>query len=231
MVCVPPEQSTDPVEFNTGSGSNTTDSNGNSVGGGTTTQETTCSGGSCTTTTTTTGSDGSSTSTTTTGASRGDSEQLNLCQQMPQLSICKNGSFTGTYCQTAPSCDGDAVQCAQATQLWQIRCQWAWAEEANDLSAIHDETSQNLPTQAEIDAALNKDGSGDLDIWATFQEKRKDYLTFSGSCIAEKGFTYKGREYKFDLSILCELGKFLRLIMHIIAYIGVVHLLSRTVPT
>lgn len=47
--------------------------------------------------------------------------QPNFCKDNPTISICKTGSFSGT-CNSAPSCDGDAVMCAVARSTFETNC-------------------------------------------------------------------------------------------------------------
>ena len=77
----------------------------------------TCVGGVCTTTTTTTDGNGTGTETTT-------ESQDSFCQKNPGLQICKDakGTFGGT-CSSSFSCEGDAVQCAIATEQHRRDCQ------------------------------------------------------------------------------------------------------------
>ena len=51
----------------------------------------------------------------------GEEEADDFCKKNPNLSICKEGKFTGT-CGTGFSCTGDAVQCAQAKYTAQQNC-------------------------------------------------------------------------------------------------------------
>ena len=93
--------------------------------GQTTTQSgsssTTCAGDTCTTTgqQTVQNPDGSSeTKTTTTTQSKGD-----YCKENPKAGACVGSESTwGGTCQ-AFTCDGDAVQCAQARGAWELACQ------------------------------------------------------------------------------------------------------------
>lgn len=82
---------------------------------------TTCKGETCTTTgqETVTNPDGSTqTKTTTTTQSKGD-----YCKENPKAGACTGSESTwGGTCQ-AFTCDGDAVQCAQARGAWELACQ------------------------------------------------------------------------------------------------------------
>lgn len=91
-------------------------------GKGTTETETTeCTGGSCTTTKTkqTVGSDGSTSEQKTTTTEPISS----FCKDNPAAEVCKGeeGSKWGGSC-AGFTCDGDAVQCAQAQAAWKLTC-------------------------------------------------------------------------------------------------------------
>lgn len=90
---------------------------------GTKTSETTCTGDKCTTTTTTTttNSDGSKKEQTTTV----EQPKNEFCQLNPSSPQCKGdeSSWGGTCQSGAFSCDGDAVQCAQAQAAWKSYCE------------------------------------------------------------------------------------------------------------
>lgn len=85
-----------------------------------TTTKTECSGGQCktTTTTTSTGADGTSTDKTT----ETTEPQSDYCTDNPKAAVCKGteSSWGGTC--DAFTCDGDAVQCAQAKGAWELAC-------------------------------------------------------------------------------------------------------------
>lgn len=77
-----------------------------------------CVGDTCTTTTTTTtvNPDGSKSDKTTTK----EQPKQDFCTDNPKSSICSSGTWGGT-CGSF-SCDGDAVQCAQAKGAWELAC-------------------------------------------------------------------------------------------------------------
>jgi hypothetical protein len=225
--------------------SNTTNPDGSTTGS-TSSSNTTCTGDKCTTTTTTTesgsgGGGGGGTSTTTKTESRDEFCKNNptniackggneFCKQNPNTAICKESKFTGS-CEQEPSCDGDAATCAIAKATWINKCA---VEELKKKTAVSDLFNDTEPLgSAEFQSlsarALNKDGEADFDIYATFQEKRENYLNFTSSCPAYGlSFELKGRTYNFDTEFVCQLGEFVRLLMHIAAYMMVARLLART---
>lgn len=63
---------------------------------------------------------GSPSTTSKDGATPDKTDQEKFCEQFPQSPLCKPGSWSGA----CPSftCDGDAVQCAQAKGVWDLLC-------------------------------------------------------------------------------------------------------------
>lgn len=85
----------------------------------TTTSSTACTNGSCTTTTTTTVNVNG---TPTTKTETAKEPQSDFCQKNPRAEQCSDkGSFAGS-CGSAPTCSGDAVQCAQAIAAHKLQC-------------------------------------------------------------------------------------------------------------
>lgn len=107
-------------------------SGASAAGTGTTTQrtETRCTDGVCTTTTTTVNSRPDGTSDTTKREEQSD--EKSICEENPQLAMCKEGRFGGT-CGGSFSCDGDAIQCAIAREQHVRNC--AFFQPAGALAA------------------------------------------------------------------------------------------------
>ena len=99
-------------------------------------------------------------------------------------------------------------------------------EDENDLQKLFD--SNNLGgDQAIADKALNKNGDGDFDLYKEFVSSQKDYFHYSGTCPQNPEFTFKGRTYKLDISVLCTLGRFIKVLIYIFSYMLVLKLFSR----
>lgn len=157
------------------------------------------------------------------GGKNGDGTK-GFCQENPQSPICKKSSWTGD-CDNEPVCDGDAVQCATAKAVWEHRCVMKWAEKDNELSNGIDKDNL-FGDQAKIDAALNKDGTKDFDILATFQAKRQNYLTFAASCNPDLSFDFKGVHYAIDTTALCQIGLVVKVLLHLAAYMALIRILT-----
>jgi hypothetical protein len=140
--------------------------------------------------------------------------------------MCKQGAFTGN-CASGFTCEGDPAACASAKALQEQKCEQQKASEA--LAEHADETLAKFD-QAKSDAALNKDGSKDLKLNEIWDSKRKAYLDFANGCpVSEKSFTFRGQTYTFDLSIVCSIGEFVKVLMHLAAYMFALRLFQRTV--
>lgn len=83
------------------------------------TSTTKCVGSTCTTSTATTVTPNGGAPATTTKEDTKD--KTTFCQDNPTLSICKEGSFSGS-CASAPACTGDAVMCAVAAATFATNC-------------------------------------------------------------------------------------------------------------
>lgn len=86
---------------------------------------TTCEGDKCTTTTTTTNtttnSDGSEGGTETKTDSKTESKET-FCKENPTFAGCVPSGFSTSTCDVAPTCTGDAIQCAIAAQQHKSYC-------------------------------------------------------------------------------------------------------------
>lgn len=138
-----------------------------------------------------------------------EKESNNFCKENPDSPICKSGSFSGT-CGTAPSCEGDAVQCAQAQYVFKQYC----------LSEKYLKTDPNSPLPEEI--AVQKFNqavsTGDSGVWSGVQVDSTDLsqigLTvrsnqsnnpFSSGCPADLPFTFANRAFSIPLSQTCSI--------------------------
>ena len=149
-----------------------------------------------------------------------------FCAKHPDLSICKKSSYSGSGCDQPPKCEGDAVQCAIAKTVWESRCAQKKLEDENDLQKLVD--ANNLGgNQAIADKALNKNGDGDFDLYKEFISSQKDYFHYSGTCPQNPEFTFKGQTYKLDISVLCTLGRFIKVLIYIFSYMPVLKLFAR----
>ena len=200
----------------------------NSDGSTTTTQQTVQqnSDGSTTTITTTTvvAADGSKTVTVgsaTTNNSAGTSgrqdtpsaDQMNLCKQNPNLTICQNSTVTGTCGQI--SCTGDAIQCATLRAAAAIQCQQKQTEDDLKASSAYtlgsavmsgaDPAASTLPSPSKA-TTVTMPGTLDQSGWLG-----------AGQCFADKVVSVQGRTFVLPYSKACDYLIVLRLGLMVIA--------------
>lgn len=194
----------------------------------TSTTTTSCRGSECSTTTTSTYTSGGSGpggtgpgSTTVPGTGPGtsgegegevkeDESKDSFCQENPDSPICKISSFGGACAPGAsPTCDGDAVQCAQAAEAWKIRC--ALLTEPTDAAYLKgkaiaaggsdDVVSPVDPTKvATVDVAGIVTAAGGV-------------RTLSASCIPSPTFSVMGSSFTLDTSLFCEFASIIGYMM------------------
>jgi len=140
--------------------------------GSKTVTSTTSSSSSTTTTTTTYDAAGNKTGETTetrtngSGVARGATEQADYCRDNPNSPMCKSGSWSGSC--AAFTCDGDAVQCAQAQASWKLTCALteanAQATLADQIASGNDPLAATLPNPAA--PSIINIGAIDQSAWA-----------------------------------------------------------------
>lgn len=188
------------------------------------------------TTNATTGADGSKTcpsgatlnadGVTCTKTTSSTQDNSTFCKENPTDQLCKGAekSTFGGSCMEGFSCTGDAAQCASAKAAYELKC--AMTDTSGSL--IDANTAGGTPEQiGKGDAALNSDGSKDFNIANEFTSKQQAWVNFSSGCpIGIQTFSILGKEVKLDGSAVCEIGKFLRLLIHMMAYMGLVRLFA-----
>lgn len=197
-----------------------------------TTTTTECKDGKCTTTTTTTtttkGADGQQIGEATTETKAEVKPESDFCKANPQHAQCAGtntgGKFAGN-CAAGFTCSGDAVQCAIARVQHEQACQATAVREEGE--GFMESLGAVEPTDAKVAEALNRDGEFDFDIAEAFQDAQQNYVTFTASCLPPMGFTFKGQTYSFNTGFICEIGDFVRLMLHLIAYMTVLRVISR----
>ncbi|MCR4511125.1 hypothetical protein NUV66_17610 [Pseudomonas sp. 32.2.56] len=174
----------------------------------TTTTTTNCTGvNACSTSTTTsttnnhTKSDGTpgGESTTCTGAACPDSDGQSQKDREEEQEEENESSVTGgETCESAPACEGDAVQCAILKQQYEARCDF---EEANDFEENEDDIKGLFEGQG--DKFKLDEGSGDIDV-PSFINQGTRFLP--ATCPADQSFsltTGGGRSFALSFEPLC----------------------------
>lgn len=150
-----------------------------------------------------------------------------FCEENPNATVCKEAekSVFGGGCESGFTCTGDAAQCAAARATWETRCMYR--EDAT--TPLHDAANPG-GTPAQIDAAekaLNRDGSRSFDVGSEFAAKNNAYVGFSSTCpIADQTFTIARATVSVPASIICSIGAFIKLLIHIVAYMAVLRLFA-----
>lgn len=168
--------------------------------GQTTTQSgsssTTCSGDTCTTTgqQTVQNPDGSTeTKSTTTTQSKGD-----YCKENPKAGACVGSESTwGGTCGSF-TCDGDAVQCAQARAGWELACALK-VDETNPLIGVGQQATAGGDRPP--DHPGNQANTLALDLSSRLSSV--PLFGTSGDCIADKSITFMGKGYTLPFSKWC----------------------------
>lgn len=214
----------------------------NSDGSTTTTQQTTQqnSDGSTTTTTTTTvvGVDGSKTvtvGTQTSNTSTGtvgrqdtpDTDQMNLCKQNPNLSICRNSSVSGD-CTSGVVCSGDAIQCATLQAAQKLQCARQADEDGLKTSASKTLGDAILggtdPSKGAIDTVIKGD-TADL----SAPNLDQGGFVGGGSCLPDKTFSVMGHVVTMSFATVCSNIQPVRYIVMACAFVLVYLMVARSV--
>lgn len=200
-VCVPCDK-TKQTETGTKSETSATTASGASAPGPSSTStestssRTECSNGSCTTTetTTVTGPGGDKTDKTTSTTE----PQSDYCTRNPKADVCKGteSSWGGTC--GAFSCDGDAVQCAQAKAGWELACGLK-VDETDPLIGVGQQATQGGDRPS--DHPGNQANTIALDLSSRLSSV--PLFGTSGDCIADKTITFMGKGYTLPFSKWC----------------------------
>lgn len=155
-----------------------------------TTTTTTCTGSTCTSQTTGTTSGGQM---DTSGLAQ-ESTQSRMDNNLKALADAQKAraaTVEGQKCDTPPVCDGDPIQCALLSQLYQASCQI------------------DAPTQSDIDGVIQQAG-GKTQVQTgsiTLPSLDASGLGYAGSCPTIPPVTiFKGATFSIDTSPMCDLA-------------------------
>jgi hypothetical protein len=192
VVCNTVTTSTDKTESSTttnkdATGTTTSTSTGDTV---TKSSSATCTAGNCTITVTqtTTKADGTSSTTTTSGTQ----SQSDYCSENPSSSACSDSAWSDSGCSAAPTCSGDAVQCAQANLSWKSYC----ATQPDTSNAAYQKGVTAISGGGFTDGDPTSGGTVDV---GTFDQSER----YSGSCPTDPVFTVWGKTVTVPLSKGC----------------------------
>lgn len=184
--------------------------------GGNTTEETTskhtsCTNNSCTTTTTTT--------TITNGgapvvrATQETESRDDFCTKNPRAQQCKESSFSGS-CAAGFTCDGDAVQCAQARELYRLSCA---LQADSPEAALYAANASANPGEASIPSETVNIGPGAFDA---------SNALGASACLADLTLTVWGADVTLPLSDVCPALDYLRLLLLAVAWLAAFRIVS-----
>ena len=126
-----------------------------------------------------------------------------FCSTHPTSTLCSDAATgsasASSVCTSPPSCTGDAIQCAQLQQSWDIQCAVTYTADAT--SALGravldgaDPLASTLPT-----AANGTTVAVDTTMTAAMGSR-----TLTSTCIASPSFTIAGKSFTLDLTKYCE---------------------------
>lgn len=144
-----------------------------------------------------------------------------FCEQNPNSPLCKEAkeSRFGGACDSGFTCDGDAATCASARAAHELKCSF----QPDSTTGLHDSENPGgtAGQAAKAAEALNADGSKDFNIATEFSAKNQQWVNFSSGCpVGVQQFSILGKTLEIDASIVCDIGLFIRLMVHIVAYLG-----------
>lgn len=199
-VCVPCDKTKQTESSSSTTSASTTASGATSstttTGSESGTARTECEDGQCTTTTTTTttGANGDKTDKTTTTTE----PQSDYCTRNPKAEVCKGTESSWGGSCGAFTCDGDAVQCAQAKAGWELACGLK-VDETNPLIGVGQQATAGGDRPA--DHPGNQANTIALDLSSRLSSV--PLFGTSGDCIADKSITFMGKGYTLPFSKWC----------------------------
>lgn len=126
--------------------------------------------------------------------------QSDFCTQNPNNPICKDSdSSFGGSCDAGPSCDGDAVQCAQAAEAYRIHCLLDKEPEGQAYllgKSISEGGADPVRSPVDSSQVQNVDL---LSIVTSAAAQRR----IGGQCLSDRTFTAMGHSFTIPTTLLC----------------------------
>lgn len=127
------------------------------------------------------------------------------------MEICQIGKYTADdACEAAPACEGDAVQCAQALEVWKLKC--AMTKEPEDAAYTRGKSIAAGEGDSFEGNPLDSANAQDVDIGAVISQAAGE-RTLSGTCIAPQTLTLLGHSYTLDTTQLCNFAQIVGYLM------------------
>lgn len=140
------------------------------------------------------------------------------------------GSYNSVDCGVPPICSGDVVECGISLEAWRTHCKLGEIHQKGAYDALLDGAvpGGDAAQLANATKALNKDGSKDWDVLKAFQDNRKEYVTYSSQCTPGINVPVFFSSVYVNTDVICQFGRFVRFIVHLLAYFFVARLIHRT---
>lgn len=199
----------------------------NPDGSSTTTETTTNSDGLTTTTTTTTSADGTTSTSTSTSSGPPKNEISDYCLANPTAAVCaKSEASGGGDCSNAPTCQGDAIQCAILRQQWENRCSSKSIEDALGKGSQQAEALAQVGTDSMIGNPADLTSITEtLDVSGQISQQK----FLAGGCIADETISLPyGQSLTIPFSSLCPYLEIFGNIMVIVAMLAAARIVGVT---
>jgi hypothetical protein len=133
-----------------------------------------------------------------------------------------DSTWAGADCAAAPACTGDAVQCAQAVEIWKLQCALTTepTDTAYELGKSIVEGNDPL-----TDNPLDPENITEIDV-EDIVSQAAGQRTLTASCIESPSLSILGKTYTFDTSYLCQIGEMLGYMLVAAASIIAVRMIS-----
>ncbi|MFT3758296.1 hypothetical protein [Thauera sp.] len=137
----------------------------------------------------------------------------------------------GASCGGNVMCQGDAIMCAIARMDHERKCRDRAIENDAESVASGNRYMGAAKGISDEDAAraLNKDGAGDFDLGEEWEKNQKEWVDapVAAACIHIDPIEVLGATIDIDASPLCSVADFVRVLLHIIAYMNLIRLVVK----
>lgn len=139
-----------------------------------------------------------------TGVTTTQSDKRSFCEENPSSAICtqKRASGGGT-CSAAPTCEGDAIECAILEQSWRTRCALsldpAHPETAGMVELGHLVASGADPLAASMPWSSQQRAANTIDMSGVINQTEM----FGASCLPDLSFSVAGNAFSIPLGVTC----------------------------
>jgi hypothetical protein len=138
------------------------------------------------------------------------------CVYINGAKVCQDGEGTewGGDCKSGFTCEGDALICAISKAEHDRNCELFDNNVETDEYKLYESERGNAASDSEFGALTGALPGTEINVGDYL---KTDNLLGSGSCMADKTFVWNGRTFTIPLSDLCDLFKWLGLILQSVA--------------